>query len=88
MTMVTKAAARRRPPATVKAGEFKAHCLRLIDEVAATGAELVITKRGEPVARLSPIRRRPATLRGCLKGSMEIVGDIVAPTGERWNADS
>lgn len=39
---------------TIKAGEFKAKCLRLLDEVAETGDTLVITKRGRVVARLVP----------------------------------
>ena len=38
----------------IKAAEFKAKCLSLMDEVAATGEPLVITKRGKRVARLVP----------------------------------
>jgi prevent-host-death family protein len=41
---------------TIPAGEFKAKCLALMDEVAATGDEIVITKRGKPVARLKAER--------------------------------
>jgi len=37
---------------TIPAGEFKAKCLALLDEVAATGQEIIVTKRGKPVARL------------------------------------
>jgi prevent-host-death family protein len=40
---------------TIAAGAFKQGCLALIDEVAASKHELVITKRGTPVARLCPI---------------------------------
>ena len=39
---------------TVPAGEFKAKCLALLDEVAKTGETLVVTKRGKPVARILP----------------------------------
>lgn len=39
----------------VAAGAFKQGCLALIDEVAASGREIVVTKRGKPVARLVPI---------------------------------
>lgn len=39
---------------TIPAGEFKAKCLALMDEIEATGEEVVITKRGRPVARLAP----------------------------------
>jgi prevent-host-death family protein len=39
------------------AGEFKAHCLAVMDEVAATGEPVVITKWGEPVAQLVPVKK-------------------------------
>ena len=39
---------------TVNASEFKAKCLAILDEVAATGEHFVILKHGEPVARLLP----------------------------------
>lgn len=49
-------AARSRPGSRViKAGEFKAVCLRLMEQVRETGREFVITKRGEPVAKLGPV---------------------------------
>ena len=43
---------------TMTATEFRAKCLRLMDEVAETGREIVTTKRGRPVARLAPIRHQ------------------------------
>ena len=39
---------------TIPAGEFKAKCLKIMDEVAATGVPVVVTKRGKPVVRLEP----------------------------------
>ena len=39
---------------TVKASEFKARCLKLMDEVAESGGEIVITKNGRPISRLVP----------------------------------
>lgn len=41
---------------TVPAGEFKQHCLALLDEVAERHEEVIITKRGRPVARLLPVK--------------------------------
>jgi len=55
----------------VKAGEFKAKCLKLLDEVAETGEGLIVTKRGKPVARVLPPVREPAF--GALKGIVTIV---------------
>ena len=48
-------------PRTIKASEFKARCLRLMDEVAENGEEIVITKNGKPVAKLTAFRERPKT---------------------------
>ena len=66
-------------PRTITASEFRAKCLALMDEVADTGEEIVITKRGVPVARLEPYRKRPASLYGKYKGQIKIRGDIVGP---------
>jgi len=71
----------------VPAGEFKAHCLQLMNEVAATGQALVITKRGRPIAKLVPIESGEPEF-GCMKAKTRIVGDIISPIGEHWNADN
>lgn len=42
---------------TIPAGAFKQGCLRILDEVAETHDEVVITKRGKPVAKLVPVKR-------------------------------
>lgn len=46
------------------AGEFKAKCLKLMDEVNETGATIVITKRGRPVCRLVPVEREGRGISG------------------------
>jgi len=69
------------------AGEFKTKCLHLLDEVQRSRKEILITKRGRPVARLVPAEEIPAPLFGRMKGTIEICGDIIAPTGERWETD-
>jgi prevent-host-death family protein len=53
----------------ITATQFKARCLRLLDEVAETGESLVITKHGRPVARVEP-PLRPDDLRGSGKINM------------------
>jgi prevent-host-death family protein len=62
---------------TMSATQFKAKCLGILDEVG-EGAEVIITKRGKPVAKLVPVaaRARKST-RGILKGKVWITGDIV-----------
>ena len=62
----------------INAAEFKAKCLKLIDEVAATHEPLIITKRGKPVAKVVPIEEeKPRGLFGYMKGSVTIHGDII-----------
>ncbi len=39
----------------IPAGQFREQCLRLMDEVNATGAKLIVTKHGRPVAALVPV---------------------------------
>ena len=74
---------------TMPAGEFKQTCLRVLDEVGASGEPIVITKRGKPVAQLAPVE--PARLgdwAGAMRDRGEIRGDLLAPVtapGE-WDA--
>jgi prevent-host-death family protein len=70
----------------VSAGEFKARCLALMDEVRDSGGEYVITKRGEPVAKLVPVRMERRPLLGSMKGTVRTLGDIVSPLDEPWAA--
>lgn len=42
---------------TIPAGAFKQGCLRILDEVAQSHDEVVITKRGKPVAKLVPVQQ-------------------------------
>ena len=70
---------------TIAAGEFKAKCLKILDEVAATRETLVITKHGKPVAQVIP----PPTeedIVGSMKGSVLWMGDIISPIDVEWDA--
>ena len=71
---------------TIKASEFKAKCLKIMEEVAATGETVIITKNGVPITELVPARRRLETLFGALKDSVSIKGDIIAPVDAEWEA--
>jgi prevent-host-death family protein len=70
----------------IKASEFKAKCLALVDEVARTGAHVVITKHGKAIAELVPHRPRSRKARGILKGKLFITGDIISPIDVEWDA--
>jgi prevent-host-death family protein len=73
---------------SIGAGEFKAKCLKLLDEVQRQRKQVVITKRGKPVAKLVPITERSASFIGSMRGTMEILGDIVSPIEVKWEADT
>ena len=70
----------------VSAGDFKARCLALMDDVRDRGGEYIITKRGTPVAKLVPVRTERRPLLGSMKGTVRVLGDIVSPLGEHWDA--
>lgn len=68
--------------------QFKAKCLEIMDKVQKTREEVVITKRGKPVAKLVPMSEQSAkSPMGFLKGTVVIKGDIVEPLDEVWEAD-
>jgi prevent-host-death family protein len=72
----------------IAAGQFKARCLALIDQVSRTHQVFIITKRGKPVARLVPLENeKPRKLYGFFSGHVVEEGDIVSPTGEAWEAE-
>ena len=72
----------------IAAGEFKATCLKLMDNVRRDHEEIVIAKRGRPVAKLVPgTDDAEPTGYGCMKGTIEIVGDIVSPIDVEWDAE-
>jgi antitoxin (DNA-binding transcriptional repressor) of toxin-antitoxin stability system len=64
---------------------FREQCLALFERLPEDG--VVVTKRGEPIARVVPIRKDNADLIGSLTGAFEIDGDILS-TGEEWDAQS
>lgn len=69
----------------VAAGEFKAKCLQILDRVRETREPVVVTKRGQPVARLVPIEDE--SRREDLRGSILEEHDLVSPIDEPWDAD-
>lgn len=64
------------PDRSVPAGEFKANCLRLMDEVQETGMVIVVTKHRRPVVRVIPYREERPALVGSCAGQLRIIADI------------
>jgi len=70
----------------IPAGEFKAKCLAIMDELQQRGGVYIITKRGVPVAKLVPARVERRPLLGSMKGTVITRGDLVSPLDEPWDA--
>lgn len=69
---------------TISASQFKAKCLAILDEVA-EGDEVIVTKRGHPVAKVVPIEASQGDLRGSVT---QLVSDeeLMAPFDD-WELD-
>lgn len=73
---------------TLGVAEFKARCLELLEDVGRRGDELIITKRGKPIAIVSPIRPEAEDLKGRYAGRAKIIGDIVSVNwADDWEAN-
>jgi prevent-host-death family protein len=70
--------------------EFKAKCLGILEEVRKTRKPVRVTRFGQPVAEVVPPapEERPRRWLGSMAGTIEILGDIVGPTGSEddWEA--
>ena len=64
---------------TLPAGEFKARCLAVMEEVRKNREPVLITKRGKPVAKLVPADKTREELIGRLEGVISITGDVESP---------
>ena len=73
-------------PRIINASEFRVKCLKLMDEVAESGEEVVITKNGRPVSRLLPYREKPGSPFGRDRDFIRIHGDLDIPVDVEWDA--
>lgn len=68
---------------SIAVGKFKQTCLRLLEEVHQTGRPLLITKRGRPIAQVTPPPpEAKAVWRGAMRDRGKILGDLVAPASD------
>jgi hypothetical protein len=69
--------------------KFKATCLAVMEDVRRTRTPVRITRFGRAVAEVVPPSEEPkSSWLGCMKGAMEVSGDIVKPIGafDNWKA--
>jgi prevent-host-death family protein len=78
------------PVQQISISDFKATCLAVLDRVKRTGQSILVTRRGEPIAQVTPppLEARPQSWLGCMTGKARIVGDVVSPASEEgeWEA--
>lgn len=73
----------------IEISKFKATCPAILDRVARTRKPVLVTRHGEPVARIVPATPSPgARWLGSMKGSVTIHGDIIAPALESSGRES
>jgi prevent-host-death family protein len=71
---------------TISASEFKARCLAILDDVAGSGEEVIVTKRGRPVARVSAAVEPPSLLGSVTYHVTD--EELIAPIDVEWDAES
>jgi antitoxin (DNA-binding transcriptional repressor) of toxin-antitoxin stability system len=70
----------------ISASEFKAKCLKILDELGAEG--IVIEKRGKPIAKVIPVGPADnSKLIGSMRGMIKVKGNTFS-TGIKWDAQS
>jgi prevent-host-death family protein len=75
----------------IKAAEFRINCFKILDRVRDTQQEIIITKRGKPIAKVVHIDQpgKEDLLLGALLGSGRTVGDLTEPVSDwhDWEID-
>ena len=75
---------------SIKASEFKARCLAILDEVHDTGEPVLILKHGRPLARLVPLAGAGAAgahPQDDLRGSVTFLDDLPVLDADTWDAE-
>ena len=73
---------------TMGISQFKSHALKILDQVAKTQEIIVITKRGKPLAQITPYRTSDINPKpGRLSDALVFEEDVISPLGdEMWDA--
>ncbi len=73
---------------TMGISEFKTHALKILNQVAKTQENIVITKRGKPLAQITPYRNSDINSKpGKFSDTLVFEKDIISPLDEEmWDA--
>lgn len=72
----------------IQAGQFKAHCLKVMERVSKTGREVVVTKRNVPFVVVCPFQKKKIPAFGRMRGTIQFKKNIIEPIEEKWDACS
>ncbi len=74
----------------ISISEFKATCLKVLDNVNKSGDSILVTKRGAPLALVTPPPppKKKKSWLGMYKDQIKIHGDIISPAVDEseWEA--
>jgi prevent-host-death family protein len=75
----------------ISAAEFRANCFKILDNIKLTHKEVIITKRGKPIAKLTHValQKEKDPLFGSMEGLVETMGDLTEPVigADEWELD-
>lgn len=78
-----------KPTDEVGVAELKAKATKLLPRVARTGRVLRVLKRGKVLVEIHPPRAtRPEPFVGRARGAATVVGDVLSPLAEEWDANA
>jgi prevent-host-death family protein len=73
----------------IAAAKFRAYCLKVMEQVRSTREPVLVTKRGQPLAKLVPAAEKISDdFIGRLEGVITMVGDIEPPTTPLEDCDA
>ncbi len=67
---------------TISVSEFKSKALGILDKIPKEQKEIIITKRGQPIAKVIPFSHADYSKPNRLQGYLIKETDIVSPIGE------
>ena len=75
---------------TVAIGQFKTHCYKLLDNLNIANQQMIVTKRNQPYAMITPINQftKKKSMFGSMRGRAEIMQNLLAPLNIIWSAEN
>lgn len=73
----------------INAAQFRKSCFKILDEVNQTHTEVIITKRGKPIAKVVSYNegKNSDPLIGAMIHAGETLADLTLPFDDEWELD-